>query len=91
MNQLFDSFTYWQDLAMTAEKTIIVDETGLPSDLHFGSASEKSAVSSESPYWGGKESIEIAKTWFQKEFGVTFTEEIRPMTVYVVQRKNITP
>ena len=81
------SLEYWQDYNLTANKIIIVDETGLPTDPSFGSASEKSAVSSESPYWGGEESIEIAKKWFKEQFGITFSEEIRPMTVYVVRKR----
>ncbi|MCK4795391.1 MAG: zf-HC2 domain-containing protein, partial [Desulfobacteraceae bacterium] len=74
MKQLFDSFAYWQDYNLTANKLIIVDETGLPSAPPVGPAREKSAVSCESPYWGGDESIEIAKKWFKEQFGVTFTE-----------------
>jgi hypothetical protein len=30
----------------------------------------------------------MARRWFEEEFGVTFTEEIRPMKVLVVQRKS---
>ena len=84
MKELFDAFSYWQDL--TANKVIIVDETGLPSEPPVPPRQE-SAVSSESPYWGGDESIEIAKKWFKEQFGVTFIEETRPMTVYVVRRR----
>lgn len=90
MQDLFDSFTYWQDLDLKADKIIIIDETGLPSPSHPG-INEKYGVSSESPFWGGEQSIEIAKRWFKEEFGVTFIEEIKPMTVYVVQSKKITP
>jgi len=87
MKQLFDNFAYWQDLAaLNADKTIIVDETGLPSEPPVPPRQE-SAVSSESPYWGGDESIEIAKKWFKEQFGVTFTEETRPMTVYLVRKR----
>jgi hypothetical protein len=32
--------------------------------------------------------IEIARRWFEEQFGVTFTEELRPMTVYVVRRRD---
>ena len=88
MKQLFESFVYWQGIALNANKIIIVDETGLPSEDPVGASREKSAVSSESPYWGGQESIEIAKKWFKEQFGVTFTEEIRPMTVHIVRKRN---
>jgi len=45
-------------------------------------------VSSESPLWRGEEAIPMARKWFEEEFGVTFTEELRPMKVLVVQRKS---
>ena len=86
MKQLFESFAYYQDYGLTANKIIIVDETGLPTESPVGPSRVESAVSSESPYWGGDESIEIAKKWFTEQFGVTFSEEIRPMTVYVVRK-----
>ena len=86
MKQLFDAFAYWQDYNLTANKVIIVDETGLPSEPPVPPRQE-SAVSSESPYWGGDESIEIAKKWFKEQFGVTFTEETRLMTVYLVRKR----
>jgi hypothetical protein len=28
----------------------------------------------------------MAREWFQKQFGVTFTEEQRPITIHLVQR-----
>ncbi|MCK4785498.1 MAG: hypothetical protein KAV87_17225, partial [Desulfobacteraceae bacterium] len=87
MKQLFDNFAYWQDLALTADRIIIVDETGLPFEPVKGQPPESVAVSSESAYWGGEESIEIAKKWFKEQFGVTFSEEIRPMTVYVIRKR----
>ena len=87
IEQLFDSFAYWQDYNLTAKKIIIVDETGLPTEPPVGPPREEFAVSSESPYWGGDESIEIAKKWFKEQFGVTFSEEIRLMTVYVVRKR----
>jgi hypothetical protein len=87
MKQLFESFAYYQDYGLTANKIIIVDETGLPSEPKEGQSRESVAVSNESPFWGGDESIEIAKKWFKEQFGVTFSEEIRPMTVYVVRKQ----
>jgi len=87
MKHLLESFAYYQDYDLTAKNIIIVNETGLPLESTAGSTSEESAVSSESPYWGGDESIEIAKKWFAEQFGVTFTEETRPMTIYVVRKR----
>jgi len=87
MKQLFDHFAYWQDDDLSAKKIIIVDETGVPSEPAEGQSIKSVAVSSETPYLGGHESIEIAKRWFKEQFGVAFTEETRPMTVYVVRRR----
>ena len=87
IQNLFDSFAYLQDLDLNADKIIIIDQTGLPSEPKEGQSRESIAVSSASPFWGGEESIEIAKKWFAEQFGVTFSEEIRPMTIYVVRRR----
>jgi len=87
MKHLFESFAYYQDYDLEADQLIIIDETGLPSDPAEGQPEESAAVSSASPYWRGNESIEIAKKWFREEFGVAFTEEIRPMIVHVVRKQ----
>jgi hypothetical protein len=29
----------------------------------------------------------MARQWYAKEFGITFTEETRPITIHVVRRK----
>ena len=88
LKHLFDSFAYWQDYDLNSDKIIIIDQTGLPSEPKEGQPHESVAVSSASPYWGGDESIEIAKKWFKEQFGITFTEESRPMTVYIVWKRN---
>jgi hypothetical protein len=87
MKQLFDNFAYWQDYDLSAKKIIIVDETGMPSEPAEGQSRKSVAVSSQAPYWGGHESIEIARKWFKEQFGVTFTEEIRAITVYEVCKR----
>jgi len=87
MKDLFQGFAYYQNYDLTANKIIIIDETGLPSEPIEGQSDESVAVSSELPYWRGDESIEMARTWFREQFGVTFTEEVRPMTVQVVRRR----
>jgi len=87
LKDLFEGFTYYQNYDLNANGIIIIDETGLPSEPIEGQSDESVAVSSESPYWRGDESIEMARTWFREQFGVTFTEEVRPMTVQVVRRR----
>ncbi len=86
MEHLFESFAYYQDYDLGADRLVIIDETGLSSEPAEGQTDESVAVSSASPYWRGDESIEIARKWFREEFGVTFTVEIRPMTVLVVRK-----
>jgi hypothetical protein len=87
MKYLFESFAYYQNYDLSANGIIIIDDTGLPSEPIEGQSDESVAVSSASPYWRGDESIEMARKWFREQFGVTFTEEIRPMSIRVVRRK----
>ena len=87
MRRLLDGFTYYQGYDLTADKIIIIDETGLPSEPVEGQSEKDIAVSSASPYWHGAESITLASKWFNEQFGVTFVEESRPMTVYVVRKR----
>ena len=87
-----------QDLA--ADKPWIIDATGLPAPPKYdksahGTAAEyrknviepKFLVATDAPYFVGVESLEMAKTWYEKEFGITFHEEHRPVTVHVVREK----
>ena len=87
MRRLFDGFTYYQGYDLTADKIIVIDETGLPSEPAQGQSREDVAVSSASPYWRGTESVELARKWFKEQFGITFVEESRPITVYVVRKR----
>ncbi len=41
-------------------------------------------VASDTPWFAGKGSAEIAKKWFQEQLGITFAEEKRPTTIYVI-------
>lgn len=88
MKGLFESFAWDQDSELSADKIIIIDQTGLASSSEQPDADHHNDyVSDEHPYWGEEESILIARKWFDEQFGVTFTQEVRPMTVYVVQKQ----
>ena len=87
MKHLLESFAYYQDYDLGADRIMVIDETGLPSEPAEGQSEQSIAVSSASPYWRGNESIEIAKRWFMEQFGVTFDEEIRLMVVHVVHKR----
>ncbi|MHC4432114.1 MAG: hypothetical protein ACYTBS_09765 [Planctomycetota bacterium] len=87
LRELFSGFVYYQDYHLSADKIVIVDETGLPSEPAEGQSDDSVAVSSVSPYWQGDESIAIARKWFEEQFGITFSEEMRPMTVHIVRKQ----
>ena len=87
MKHLLESLAYYQDYDLGADRIMVIDETGLPSEPAEGQSEQSIAVSSASPYWRGNESIEIAKRWFIEQFGVTFDEEIRLMVVHVVHKR----
>jgi hypothetical protein len=89
MKDLLRDFAYYQNYDLGADRMIIIDQTGLPSEPTEGQSRESVAVSSASPYWRGDEIIETAGEWFEGQFGVTFAEEIRPMTVYVVRQREL--
>jgi hypothetical protein len=91
MADLFEGFNYWQDQDLTALSRYIVDETGLaqrPKEYNPEKVSGW-AVCDFNIYWGGNESIEIARKWFAEQFGVTFADEERPLTIYEVRKKPI--
>jgi hypothetical protein len=100
MKQLFEDFNQMIDRNdLSADKPWIIDETGLPApppydeSIHgtYKQYSEKIKpefyVATDSPWFVGHESIQMARDWYKKEFGVTFQEEIRPVTVHVIRHK----
>ena len=56
----------------------ILDQTGI---------GEPVCVGTGTPQWQGAGGIEQARRWLQEQFGVTFTEETRSITTYLVQRR----
>jgi hypothetical protein len=76
LDYLFAMFMIYQNEDYKANGILIDDQTGI-----------KEKVSSEGPNWEGPEAPEIARKWFHDEFGITFTEENRPMKTYVIQKR----
>ena len=83
-----------------AEHPIIVDQTGLPRAPRMDPEQYKSwqefqeavnydqyYVASDSPWFVGEGSRQMARNWCEKEFGVTITEETQEMTIHVVRSK----
>jgi hypothetical protein len=87
LSRLFDDLVSDQDLSLSAEGILIIDETGIESKRDGTAEGNPVFVSSDSPWWTGEDGPELAQKWFENELGVTFREEVRPVTVYVVRRK----
>jgi len=101
LNQLFTDFNRLIDSHdLSADKPWIVDETGLPqppkhNKSEHGSQREywekivvpEFLVATDSPWFVGEESLQIAREWYLKEFGITFKEVQEPITVHVIRRK----
>jgi len=75
LSYLFRTFTDDQNRNAKADGIIVVDQTGLADK-----------VSLEGPCFAGPEGAEIARKWFKDEIGVTFTEQTRNMTTYVIRK-----
>jgi hypothetical protein len=78
-----------QDPSLAGDGILIVDETGISSNMSGTGEAKAVYVSSDSPYWTGEDGPDMAKEWFEEELGVMFREEVRPETVYVVRRKDL--
>jgi hypothetical protein len=100
MKELFADFNRMiDDYDLAADKPRIIDETGLPAPpvydkTQHGTSREyrekvvsRFYVATDSPWFVGHESIEMARNWYKKEFGITFKVEVRPFTVHVIRRK----
>jgi hypothetical protein len=76
LDYLFRSFMDHQNRDVKAAGPIIVDETGI---------TEKVAL--ECPNFEGAKGLETARKWFAEEMGITFIEQVRPMTTYVIRKQ----
>ena len=100
MRTLFRDFNRQQNSQYEGVSPIIVDETGLPAPPPWKRSEhgtwreyaeavdyDQYLVATDSPYFAGDGSTEMARQWFAEKFGITFTEETRTSTVYVVRKK----
>jgi hypothetical protein len=100
LEMLFEDFNRMQAQDHSGTSIIIEDQTGWPQPPAYNEAlhggfrdywrnvvEPKYLVATDSPYFRGPESLEMARTWYRDKLGITFTEESRPMTVHVVRRK----
>ena len=78
LGDLLHDLTLYQNRGIEddSKKMIIANETGI-----------EGPVSTERASWPGDEGLKLAKKWFVEQFGVTFTEDTRPMKIYVVRKR----
>jgi hypothetical protein len=76
LSYLFRTFTDDQNRNAKADGIIVVDQTGLADK-----------VSLEGPCFAGPEGAEMARKWFKDEIGVTFAEQTRNMTTYIIRKR----
>jgi hypothetical protein len=101
LHQLFDDFNQMIDrFDLAADKPWIIDQTGLPSPPPYDESKHGTPreyrdniksqfyVATDSPYFVGHESLQLAREWYDKEFGITFKEEVRPVTIHLIRPKN---
>lgn len=100
MDRLLTSFNQLQNRDFNGRHPIVVNATGLPTppkrdaeryptwtEYTNAVSYEDYLVATDAPYFRGKESLPMARNWYEQEFGVTFEEETRPVTMHVVRRK----
>jgi len=68
-----------------ANGPVFIDETGLPSKPGPGQTHEDIAISMEMP--STDLDFETLRPWFRDNFGITFTQETRPMELFVIKKK----
>ena len=83
--QLLDNLTRVRNWDYTASGPLFIDETGLPSEPGEGQTYQDIAISMEYP--NSKLDLETLRPWYKDTFGITFTQETRPVEVFVIQRK----
>lgn len=99
IHELFADFNMLQNHRLMADHPIIVDQTGLPKPPEWDRSRyprgqdyrdevvEDYYVATDSPWFVGPESRQMARQWYEKELGITFEEQKQPMTVHIVRRK----
>lgn len=100
LKTLFADFNLLQNDGLTADHPVIIDQTGLPQPPEWDKSRfpdgrdfhekvvKNYLVAADSPWFVGPESRAMARQWYEEEFGITFEEQKRPMTIHVVQRND---
>ncbi len=76
-----------QTLEVSGDGPLFIDETGLPSVWETLEELKENAICMEMPSVDSIEDFEKIRSWYEKNFGITFTEETRPIEMFVVRKK----
>lgn len=101
LKRLFSDFHSLQNSSViSGTHPIIVDQTGFPNPPAFDRSRYASwddytnavnydqyLVASDSPWFVGEGSLDMARQWYQKELGITFDPKKRKLKTYIVRRK----
>jgi len=80
MKNLLDNLMRYQPIEL-GYRLKIVDETGIKSTPEQKGNWASVAVSSENPTWSGEGGLEMAREWFEEQFGVTFSVTVHGFPV----------
>jgi hypothetical protein len=83
--QLLDTLTRVRNWDYTASGPLFIDETGLPFEPGEGQTYQDIAISMEYP--NSELDLETLRPWFADTFGITFTQETRPMEILVIRKQ----
>ncbi|MCP4450582.1 MAG: redoxin domain-containing protein [Planctomycetes bacterium] len=84
-NRLINTLTRAHDPNCQAKAPVFIDETNLPFKPGPGQTYQDMAISMEMP--GINQDFEALRPWFADTFGITFTQEIRPMEILVIRKR----
>lgn len=100
MQRLLASFNQLQNRDFNGRHPIAVNATGIPeppprdteryptwSEYKKAVSYDDYLVATDAPYFRGEAALPMARKWYEQEFGITFVEETRPVTMHVIRRK----
>lgn len=90
LDLVFNELVKDQNADQQARGILIDDQTGLTIKPKEGETPTYVPIAYECPDFKTAEGLEMAKKWYKEQFGITFTEETRPSTVYLIREKKRT-
>lgn len=89
ITSLLDAFSNaingWEN-SFNEDTVLIIDETGLPTRPGENQTWGSICIAYHYSFWDGPEGIELGKTWFEENFGITFSEETRKVEILEIKK-----